>query len=164
MFWQKTIVIMGGPLLVSVLLVLGLYDGLFHTTMWYDILMHSLTGGLFVISSAGMGWHLWLKHRSNSRIGLGLRVGMIAWLLFVSILWEILEVLLGMTPNWTTSVPDTVSDVIYALIGGVVTLCLIRSPGDITADSRPPTVLTGRGHAALHRQKPPAEQRKVPPQ
>lgn len=130
MFWQKKTIIIGGPVLVALLLALGLYDRLFHTTEWYDIFMHSLTGGLFTITVAGTGWHVWLKRRRRGRIGLGIRIGLLAGLFLASIFWETLEVMFNMTPNWTTSVSDTVSDVIWAQLGGIIALCFMRSPRD----------------------------------
>lgn len=128
MFWQKKAMIIGGPLVVAVLLAAGLYNGLFHSTEWYDVFMHSLTGGLFIITAAGSSWYLWLKKRPDVRMGYGLRLGLLAGLFIISVIWEVAEVLFNMTPNWTTSVSDTVADVLWAQVGGIVALCLIRSP------------------------------------
>lgn len=127
MFWEKKSVIIGGPLVVLFLLTLGLYDNLFHTTAYYDVFMHSLTGGLFVITFAGIVWHLRLKKRPDRQVGIVVKLGLIAGLFLAAIIWEIAEVVFNMTPNWTTSIPDTISDVVYALMGGTISLFLIRS-------------------------------------
>lgn len=128
MFWQKKSIMIGGPVAVSLLLALGLVEGLFHTTEWYDIFMHSLTGGLFIITLSGTVWHLSLQKNSDCSFGLLARCGMLAGLLIASVIWEIAEVILNMTPNWTTSLSDTASDVIWAQVGGIIALYFIRAP------------------------------------
>lgn len=129
MFWQKKTVIAGCPVMVLLLFVFGWYHDLFHTTAYYDIFMHGLGGGLFITTLAGLGWHLWWKQKSGRLPGaVAFKSGLIAGLLLTSISWEIFEVAFNLTPNWTLSVADTLSDMLYALIGAAIMLCFIRIP------------------------------------
>lgn len=125
MFWTKYTVIAGGPVLVVLLLGLGLRYDLFHATSWYDLFMHVLGGSVVAVSFAGAAWRL----RANAAPWLITRAVPIAAVLAISILWETAEVILGMTPNWTLSVADTLSDLFFALGGAVVALCFIRVSG-----------------------------------
>jgi hypothetical protein len=127
MFWHKKSVIAGGPLLVGLLLFLGLRYDLFESTFWYDLFMHTLSGGVLAVSFSGVIWHLRMKH-SGADFSIGLRFAVIAFVLLASVVWEWGEVLLGMTPNWTLSVSDTVSDVLCGLVGAVAVLYGIRTP------------------------------------
>ncbi|GEM_PF-3247761 len=128
MFWQKKLVIAGCPLTILVLFAFGRYHTLFHTTADYDVFMHFLGGGLFVITLAGILWHLPWTNRLIRRIRPAVfKAGLLAGLLLTSIAWEILEVVLNMTPNITQSVADTVFDIICALGGAALALCFIRS-------------------------------------
>lgn len=127
MFWQKMYVIIGAPVVVLVLFVFGMHFDLFHTTAYYDMFMHFVGGGLFVSALAGAAWHLWLKRRAG-RIpaAAASKAALVAALVLTSIVWEVFEVYAGMTPNWTLSVADTVSDMACALAGAFVALCLMR--------------------------------------
>jgi len=127
MFWQKKPVIAACPLTILVLFVFGRYHDLFHTASDYDVLMHFLGGGFFVITFAGILWHLpWGRRLLRRASPAGFRVGLVAGLVLTSITWEILEVVLNMTPNITQSVPDTVFDMVCALGGAALALCFIR--------------------------------------
>jgi hypothetical protein len=130
MFWQKTTVIAGGPALIFLLLIFGHQHDFFQTTAWYDVFMHTLGGGLFVITLAGALWHLKLKKNPGrvSRPAL-FKGSLIVGLILTCIAWEIIEVIFNMTPNWTQSVADTLSDMACALAGAAITLCFIRSTG-----------------------------------
>ena len=127
MFWKEKSVIVGCPIVILLLLILGMHRDLFHTTAYYDVFMHCLGGGLFVISLAGSIWHVWLKKRGDRMLRpVAIKAGLIAGLLLASIIWEIAEVMFNMTPNWTQSVVDTVFDMVCALVGAAIALCFIR--------------------------------------
>ena len=127
MFWQKTTLIVGGPVAILLLLVLGWQHDLFHTTAWHDVLMHFLGGGLLILTLAGTTWHLWLKKRPDRLPRLAVfKAGLVAGLLLTLISWEIIEVISDMTPNWTQSVGDTISDMLCALASAAIILHLIR--------------------------------------
>jgi hypothetical protein len=121
MFWQKKTVIAAGPLAIALLLPAGWRYDLFHTTAWYDVMMHFLGGGFFVISLTGAIWHLRRK-KSGGPAPAQMKPVLLLLLLLLSIAWEILEVFLDMTPNWTQSKSDTFSDIIWAQIGAVIAL------------------------------------------
>ncbi|MGD9874374.1 MAG: hypothetical protein AB7T27_08885 [Kiritimatiellia bacterium] len=126
-FWQKWLYVAGGPLAVVLLLLNGWHFDLFHMTRWYDMMLHFLGGCVVVVSYAGTAWNLWLKKRTANMPPIAfLKAGLIAGLLLTSIAWEIFEVIVGMTPNWTHSASDTFSDMLCALAGAAVTLRLIR--------------------------------------
>jgi hypothetical protein len=126
-FWQKKAIIAGGPVLILLLLVLGLRYDLFHSTACYDLFMHVLGGGVSVVSFAGVVWHAWLKKRNPVvSLTMKMKTALVAAVFLVSILWEMGEVILGMTPNWTQSVGDTLSDVFYGVAGATIALCFVR--------------------------------------
>ncbi len=127
MFWQKKSVIAGCPLIILSLFSFGWYHDLFHTTAYYDVFMHGLGGGLFVITLAGLVWHVWLKKRKGiPPRPMGIKAGLVAGLLLASVFWEIFEVAFNLTPNWTQSVADTALDMVCAVVGGAIALCFIR--------------------------------------
>ena len=127
MFWQKKTVVAGCPLVILLLFVFGWHHDLFHTTAYYDVFMHVLGGGFLVITLAGIGWHGGLKYRTARRIHPArIKATLAAGLVLSSIAWEIFEVIFNLTPNWTQSVGDTVSDMICAWVGGAVALHYIR--------------------------------------
>lgn len=130
MFWRRYSVIAGGPVFVVLLLSLGLHYNLFHTTSWYDLFMHVLGGGAAATSLAGLAWHL--KRFSDRKLVARMsgRGVLVAAVLGISILWEIAEVIFGMTPNMTQSVGDTVLDVCCALLGAGSILFFIRPSAD----------------------------------
>lgn len=130
MFWRSYTMIAGGPVFVILLLGLGLHYNLFHSTSWYDLFMHVLGGGAAATSLAGMAWHM--KRFSDRHLIalMSLRGVLIAAVLGISILWEIAEVIFGMTPNMTQSVGDTVLDVCCALVGAVSVLFFIQPSAD----------------------------------
>ena len=115
------------PLVVLLFFIPGWSQDLFHTTAYYDVFMHSLGGAMLTITFAGILWHVWLKKRSMSL--LRSRAVLIGCLVVASIAWEIFEVMFNLTPNWTISIADTISDMLYALAGAVIALCFIRLPG-----------------------------------
>ncbi len=125
MFWTKKTLIAAGPLLVVGLLALGLWHDLFHSTVWYDLFMHVLGGGVVALSGVGLAWHVWLKRRGAAP-GLLLKAAMVGLVLLVAVLWEVWEVLYEMTPNWTLSVSDTISDVLSGVAGAILVLRLVH--------------------------------------
>jgi len=112
---------------ILLLFVFGWHHDLFHTTAYYDVFMHGLGGGLFIVMLAGIVWHLRLKRRVGGfpRPAV-IKAGLVAGLLLVSITWEIFEVVFNLTPNWTQSVDDTVFDMVCALTGAAIALRFIR--------------------------------------
>ncbi len=127
MFWRKPAIIAGFPIGVMLLFAFGAHLDLFHTTWYFDIIMHFLGGATVVITLGGVLWHLFFRHRMVS--SLAMRGGLFAALVISSVLWECGEVVLGLTPNWTLSVGDTLSDMLYALSGGALTLHFMRMDG-----------------------------------
>jgi hypothetical protein len=126
MFWQKKTILAGGPLTLLLLLAFGRYHDLFHTTDWYDIFMHFLGGGLFIITLCGFIWHLRLKKNPGRMPGSALfKAGLITALLLTAVLWECFEVLFNLSPNWTHSVKDTVLDMVCGLAGAAVALLVV---------------------------------------
>jgi len=119
MFWQKKTVIAAGPLILAILLLTGWRYDLFQTTVWYDVMMHFLGGGFFIISLTGTLWHLWRK-KSGRQPPVWIKAVLLLLLLLTSIAWEVLEVYLNMTPNWTQSASDTFSDIFWAQAGATV--------------------------------------------
>ena len=126
MFWARTSSVVGGPLLVVVLLAAGLRYDLFHRMAYYDLFMHALGGIVVAASTAGLVWRMQTARGAFSKTSGTLTVLPFAVVVLVSLLWEAIEVLLGMTPNWTQSIGDTLSDLLYALAGAVLMLCFIR--------------------------------------
>jgi hypothetical protein len=126
MFWTRSSSVVGGPLLVAGLLAAGLRYDLFHRLAYYDLFMHTLGGIVVAASTAGLAWRMQTARGAVPGSFGTLTVMPFLVVLLVSILWEAVEVLLGMTPNWTQSVGDTLSDLIYALAGAVLMLCFIR--------------------------------------
>ncbi len=125
MLWRKITLIVGGPVLIGLLFLFGHQHNLFYTTAWYDLLMHSLGGLLLIFTLAGTLWHLDMDPSAHPVL---FKTGLIAALILASIGWEFLEVWLNMTPNWTLSIYDTVTDMLAALAGGLAALTFIR-PG-----------------------------------
>ncbi len=128
MFWKKATLIIGGPILLLLLLLLGALGELFLALSWYDKMMHLLGGAFFVISLAGMLWHLQYK-KSPGRIPCAARFkgGLLVVLLLIAIAWEVFEVIAGVTPNWTHSVSDTFADILCALLGAALVLPFIQT-------------------------------------
>jgi hypothetical protein len=88
--------------------------------------MHALGGMVVAAGTAGAAWRLQTARGAVPGTCRTLTLMPFAAVLLVSLLWEAIEVLLGMTPNWTQSVGDTVSDLIYALAGAAGMICFIR--------------------------------------
>ena len=127
MFWRKITVIVGGPVLVLLLLALGHQHDLFLTTLWFDMFLHGLGGMTVVFSLAGVLWHLELTGWFDPANQLfRSQISLLGGLLLLSIGWEFLEVWLNMTPNWIQSRQDTVTDMLCALIGGLIALLFIQ--------------------------------------
>lgn len=126
MFWTKTSSVVGGSLLVAVLLVTGLRYDLFRRMVYYDLFMHALGGMVVAAGTAGTAWRMQTARGIVPGRNRTLTVMPLAAVLLVSLLWESGEVLLGMTPNWTQSIRDTVSDLMYALAGAAGMICFIR--------------------------------------
>lgn len=127
MFWQKKSSMLCGPPAILLLLVLGLSYDLFQTVFFYDILMHFLGGVVFVVTFAGLLWQVWPAPRGCRPSLAAMRVLLLCGVLLISFIWEWAEVVLGMTPNWTDSVQDTLGDVLCALAGAIVVLYFIRA-------------------------------------
>lgn len=123
MFWRKFTIIIGGPVLIGLLFVLGHQHDLFYHTVWYDLFLHYLGGLLLIFTLAGTAWHLELM--PPARLAL-FKAGLIAALALTAIGWEILEVYLGMVPNWTQSIYDTATDMGIALAGGLTAVLFLR--------------------------------------
>jgi len=125
MFWTRASSMVGGPLLVVALLAAGLRYDLFHRMACYDLFLHALGGIVVAAGTAGLVWQIKAVRKTCVKTFGPLTMIPLGAVLLVSLLWEAGEVLLGMTPNWTQSVGDTLSDLMYALGGAVLILCVI---------------------------------------
>jgi len=115
---------------ILLLLLFGWQRDLFQTTADYDVLMHFLGGGFFVITFAGLLWCFpWGRKLIRRTHPVFFRTLLFSGLFCVSIAWEFLEVGLNMTPNWTQSPGDTVFDMVCAMAGAAIALCFIH-PAD----------------------------------
>ena len=110
-------------MLVLLLLAFGWQHDLFHTTRWYDIFMHLTGGGFLTVTFAGTAWHAGLKNLPPRLF----KPLLFAGVLLTAVAWEVFEVPAGLHPNWTTSVWDTATDLIYSLTGCLAALRLIRN-------------------------------------
>jgi uncharacterized membrane-anchored protein len=130
MFWQKKTVIVGGPFAMLILLLIGTHYDLFHTTSWYDIFMHFLGGALLIFTLAGTARRWQLKRRADRKLRPAVfKAGLIAALVITAIVWEIIEVIFNLTPNWTHSAADTLADIASALAGAIIALhCIFKRP------------------------------------
>lgn len=101
---------------IFILNTLATFFGWYTIFSWFDNMMHFLGGAWLALVAT---WLWYEKHRRGGR-------GIISILVFVFIgafLWEVLEYLiqfLAQSPDSLATLPDSVSDIIFGLLGGLL--------------------------------------------
>lgn len=102
--------------LVFILNTAGSFFGWYSLLPWYDNLMHFLGGAWLSLVAT---WFFYHKIQRGS-INLGI---VLLFVLVGALMWEFLEYFIQymtQAPNALATMPDSISDVIFGLLGGLV--------------------------------------------
>ena len=102
---------------IGILNLFATYFYLYWTSWWFDLLMHFL-GGFWVSMVVLSVWSLFNKNSQNI---LSFKK-VFFWVVLVSILWEIFELIIGATmiSDGKVFIVDTLSDLLMDFIGGIL--------------------------------------------
>jgi len=92
------------------------FFGWYELLPWYDNMMHFL-GGAWLALVAVWGLYSYLKKRDDAL------VSVLLFVLVGALLWEVLEYVaqsIAGTPGLFATVPDSISDIVFGLVGGLV--------------------------------------------
>ncbi|OGI61737.1 hypothetical protein A2645_01225 [Candidatus Nomurabacteria bacterium RIFCSPHIGHO2_01_FULL_39_9] len=98
------------------------YFSWYWTMPWFDNFMHFLGGFWIVLTLSWLREKYLFKYFNNTAIFI------LSGLVIVGLSWEVFEFLIGATSDWLANLPDTVSDLIFDMLGGLAAyLYLFRS-------------------------------------
>jgi hypothetical protein len=126
MLYRNIFVIILGPVIILAVHAVGVLHSFYANLLYFDSAMHFAGGCVAALSLGGVLWHGIRAGKIAIQRSIVLQALVVGVVALLAVGWEVLEVNLGMEPNWKSSVSDTVRDQVWGVTGAVVGALFIK--------------------------------------